>query len=53
MASQTSLIVSKYITLICIKPCYDHLDKAIEESSFKYKMRLSRVVPNEMPFLKR
>ena len=26
-----SLVVSKYITLICIKPCYDHLMKAIEE----------------------
>ena len=26
-----SLIVPKYITSICIKPCYDHLMKTIEE----------------------
>ena len=25
------VIVPKYITSICIKPCYDHLMKAIEE----------------------
>ena len=29
-----SLTVSKYITAIHIKPCYDHLMKAIEEWGF-------------------
>ena len=26
-----SLIVSKYITSICIRPCYDHQVKAVED----------------------
>ena len=29
-----SLTVSKYITSICLKPCHDHLIKAIEELWF-------------------
>ena len=30
-----SLTVPKYVTSICIKPCYDHLMKAIEELWFQ------------------
>ena len=39
-----SLIVSKYITSICIKPCYDHLMKTIEEFSMKYLFKKENCV---------
>ena len=44
------LIVSRYITSICLKPCHDHLIKAMRSGGFKCETRLIQLVLHEIHF---